>query len=159
LVADIDSFDPVISRSVVIGDTEGCEQYENFASVAFLASVMNTETGRFTLIGRENSIEFYEQVWVGFLRDGFGTSPDVAAQRGFNADWRAATMNEATHDAYMRTLTEMSPPITISHKVAELFPTLRIWPRDPEYDVNSKREVQLRTEYGGLRLGGISLAR
>lgn len=41
----------------------------------------------------------------------------------------------------------------IRHHVVQLFPEMRIWPKDIDYDPESLEEVQLRR--AGLRLGGL----
>lgn len=44
----------------------------------------------------------------------------------------------------------------VRHKVAELYPEFRIGPDDPDWDPNSKQEVQLRPLAGSRRLGGLN---
>lgn len=45
----------------------------------------------------------------------------------------------------------------IRHRVVQDYPAFRVWPADPDYTHGSPEEVQLRTEAGGLRLGGVVL--
>lgn len=141
---------PVISQEMPAPIEEYIDAGFAVCEMMHLAAVAKDKES-FVAFGVADSIRLLDETWEKLVTAGTKAAASSIQDEALDclelpSDTRLVRVQE------IRLMREN--PLKIRHKVAEVFPELRIWPRDVDYDKESDEEVQLR-HHGGLRLGGI----
>lgn len=142
---DIRTFDPVRIKGLpVYADT----QVQDISLLCYVAGVaLMHGSGAPVAVGRESCLALLDLMiceegkWLrGTLQHA------LAARRAYNAEWNTTAggdPEDRVHRAYTYHKLMLHPANTIAHTVASMWPDLRVWPDDDDYDQQGA-EVQFR---------------
>ena len=159
LTSDSDR-DKQLLSSVVTCEAVKRREFAKYSQCAGLVGVATVSEGEnVMLIGRNANISWFNEV----IPQSAELPRNAASQISFgirmNSPWDSTVEKLRLDDSptSQRFVTNHDLWLglnAVRHKVAELFPELRIWPDELDYDPRITAEVQLRPHHGGLRLGG-----